>query len=525
MFAVGLRLPPGAGTRSPLCAEWTGITLLRMSEPRRNLPLLLLVTLTLAACQTARPKPGGGDLPPESPARVQVVVVGGGLAGLVAARELEKHGLRVHLLEAANRLGGKVATAHYGAGLSAEYGMQEMWSKSPLVGIARELGLELEDDEAYSSVLIEGKVHAYLQETPEAFFRSFLNEEEYAAQQRWLRTTEALFEELERSGLTERLAALQNVSFLVWLEDLKLPPKVMEWARLTLECELGADADTFSALSGIAELRQFMFGTERAHHVVGGNGRLVEALADSIRGPKTLNARVTGVKRSRGPDGRLSATVTYLEDNREKTLEADRVLLAIPWMVLHQLQLEPDLPLEIWVALMTIVRGQYSVVHFVADAKIHSLWGGAASSPFPVLTRGPLGVIYGPDGAGNADGKLVFGLLIYGEHARQFHMAPASQKRAQLLAELDKLWPGFSAHVESTAVYGYHPAAVPFWMPTRSPYDAQAQALFEPKEGLYLAGDYLVSSHSEGAVIAGLRQAKAIAEELGALEKKVAAGR
>src|SRR4051812_45685996 len=111
-----------------VCADEARLTLSRMLEPVRN-PLLLLLPAALLACQSVRTTPSGGDLRPERPERVQVAIVGGGLAGLVAARELEKRGLTVHLLEATNRLGGKVATAHYndgagGGGLSAEYGMQ-----------------------------------------------------------------------------------------------------------------------------------------------------------------------------------------------------------------------------------------------------------------------------------------------------------------------------------------------------------------------------------------------------------------
>ena len=42
------------------------------------------------------------------PAEVDVVVVGAGLSGLVAARQLRKQGLRVQILEARNRTGGRM---------------------------------------------------------------------------------------------------------------------------------------------------------------------------------------------------------------------------------------------------------------------------------------------------------------------------------------------------------------------------------------------------------------------------------
>jgi len=51
-----------------------------------------------------------GDVTESLPASCDVVVVGGGLAGLVAARRLSGAGLDVHLLEASDGVGGRVRT-------------------------------------------------------------------------------------------------------------------------------------------------------------------------------------------------------------------------------------------------------------------------------------------------------------------------------------------------------------------------------------------------------------------------------
>ena len=47
-------------------------------------------------------------------AELSVLIVGAGLAGLVAARELERRGCRITLIEARDRIGGRVWTIRDG---------------------------------------------------------------------------------------------------------------------------------------------------------------------------------------------------------------------------------------------------------------------------------------------------------------------------------------------------------------------------------------------------------------------------
>src|SRR5690348_16858716 len=51
-----------------------------------------------------------GDAMSDLPSRSDVVIIGGGAAGLAAARRLTAAGAEVLLLEAADRLGGRIAT-------------------------------------------------------------------------------------------------------------------------------------------------------------------------------------------------------------------------------------------------------------------------------------------------------------------------------------------------------------------------------------------------------------------------------
>ena len=72
-----------------------------------------------------------------------VVVVGGGLAGLVAARRLAQRGLAVTVLEASDRVGGKLRATDV-AGCVVDSGAEAMLARRPEgLELARELGLPL----------------------------------------------------------------------------------------------------------------------------------------------------------------------------------------------------------------------------------------------------------------------------------------------------------------------------------------------------------------------------------------------
>ena len=71
-----------------------------------------------------------------------VVVVGAGLAGLSAARELKAAGLTVRLLEARDRVGGRVCNHPLGDGKVAELGGEFYGTKNTVIAeTARELGI------------------------------------------------------------------------------------------------------------------------------------------------------------------------------------------------------------------------------------------------------------------------------------------------------------------------------------------------------------------------------------------------
>src|SRR5437660_4481776 len=75
----------------------------------------------------------------------EVVIIGAGVAGLTAARELAAAGVRVLVLEARDRLGGRVLTHHTAEG-PVELGAEFVHGAFPeILAVVQEAGLRLRE--------------------------------------------------------------------------------------------------------------------------------------------------------------------------------------------------------------------------------------------------------------------------------------------------------------------------------------------------------------------------------------------
>ena len=98
-----------------------------------------------------------------SAGRVDAVVIGGGIAGLVVARDLGKAGASVILLEAASRLGGEVKR-HTVAGIDLDAGAESFATRDETVAkLATEIGLgsEIVLPDPRGAWVVEADGHAF----------------------------------------------------------------------------------------------------------------------------------------------------------------------------------------------------------------------------------------------------------------------------------------------------------------------------------------------------------------------------
>ncbi len=155
--------------------------------------------------------------------------------------------------------------------------------------------------------------------------------------------------------------------------------------------------------------------------------------------------------------------------------------------------------------------GSYFKAHLFVPQTASNFWVKEGVSALPLLSDNDLGVIYD----GNPDqtkGSRIVSLLVFGDTAERFNMAPQGEVVKELNQGLEKFWPGFTKMISRVEVYRYHPRAIAAWPVGRSRFDSLANQIRTPENRIYLAGDHTESTHSDGAFISEDRVSKQIAE-------------
>ncbi|MBM3260240.1 MAG: FAD-dependent oxidoreductase [Candidatus Sericytochromatia bacterium] len=481
----------------------------------------------LVACAIMLPAHAGPGTASHAPEETDVVIVGAGLAGMTAAYRLRQAGLSVVVLEASDHLGGRMRSASYPEGVGAEAGLEEFWNNNPTIGLIEELGLQTEGAAtAFSSFIHKGRFYPAVQDTNEAFVAATLGPREHARFKAWDKRMQGHYARLEdawrrNAPVPADLARLQELSFADWLQRKSgLSPLAIALIRAETEPEYGTGADRISALDGIAEWHIFSGAGVGSRHIVGGNQKLAEALAARI-GETAVR---TGHQVTRIAQDVASGTVEVMalrtRDYAMQHFRARHVVTTMPLFRLHEVQVVPPLSPVIQQAIGTQSWGAYFTAHIVLDRKASRFWTRDGDPVLPILTGGPLGVIYGGHDLVEEPGHTLLNLLVTGDDAERFNARTGSldDVRREIAAALDKLWPGIGKETRYMNFVRYHPRAIPAWPVGRSRYDAMSRAVREPQGRLYLAGDFTESSHSDGAAWSAIR----VVRQICAREGKVA---
>ena len=188
---------------------------------------------------------------------LDVLIIGAGLTGLATAYGLRKTGLRTRILELQPRIGGRVRTVRYqweGETVYADSGMEEYWDANPAVRMMAELGLPTRADVALSSMVMQSRLHPLGRVDQNAFLTQILEEVGMAAWRALQVRIAPMMAELSARKPSLSTLKLVDPSFADWVADQRLPSRLSEWIRISIECESGTTWDQIAAIEGLSEL-------------------------------------------------------------------------------------------------------------------------------------------------------------------------------------------------------------------------------------------------------------------------------
>jgi monoamine oxidase len=433
----------------------------------------------------------------------RVLVCGAGLAGLTAAHELARARLDVTILEARDRIGGRVWTVRDGFadGQHGELGGEFIDAEhAHMRALAEQFHLEL------VPVLHSGFTHRFSTAPGNI---TVVRAGAWEALRQNLMPLIRRYEAADGSPDAEAIRDMATYTLRQWLDERGAAPDLYAIAKAVRGFFL-ADPDELSVLQPVEQLADGQLPSQvRMFRVRGGIDRLVAAL---LRETHATVRRRHHVNRIVQTADRVVVHATD-EGGRFQELETDSIVVAMPAATIRDVDIVPPLPDQQRRAIGAVKYGRATKV--VVQTPTRALYGRRAQA---FATDTPLGAFWDATDGQPSDAKCVIHFLAGGSASAELQRR-ARAGPGRLLSDL--CWLGLAdAPViasqavtwedDSLACGGYafsDPGFDPAWRP-----------LLARRAGrLVFAGEHTsedFQGYMEGAVQSGMRAAAEILETM-----------
>jgi monoamine oxidase len=437
-------------------------------------------------------------------------VVGAGLAGLSAARELVDHGKTCLVLEARDRVGGRVHTIRnpFADGLHGEAGAEYINGEHAYTQrLMRRYGL------------LNGRAptapRLYAIDGRRAVGRSVavLGPDVAADLRRLGRRTAALGRRVpdpHMPWLAPEAVELDRRSVRDWLDELDLSPATLTYLSVWHRLDYSVEHDKISLLQFARDDRLYRSVTgQSVGRPADGMDALPRAMANDLGSRICLRARVCEVRQD---DGRVA--IVYEQDDRTLECQAERAIIAVPAAALGNIRFNPELTenqarafrqLRYGTVVKVLMQFQrrfwlsnQRLRGVMTDLPFMSAWDATRDQP------GERGILGTYTAGGN--GRCLAGMT--------------DDERIQwCLSQLDQIFPEASNlfEVGYSAVWDRDPLTLgtySYYAPGQM--TALAQHLAEPAGRVHFAGEHTDAWQAtmNGAISSGIRAAMEVLERL-----------
>lgn len=266
------------------------------------------------------------------PKKPKVIIIGAGFAGLSAAFYLYKKNIDFVILEARNRISGRVFsyTIDPSENLVIELGAEWVGnSHKRLQDLCNEFGLELKNNQFESHLIYQGQ-----------YFKN--GQWDYSGD--WNMKFKSLLEGYTRMNDDDK-KKLDHIDWWRYLVNNGCSGRDLDLRELLDSTDFGETIRQVSAFAALAEYAESSEKNEMDLKIKGGNSSVANSIADKIGRDKILLSH----KVSRVVQDKKKGVKVICSDGKE--FAGDKIICTVPGFSAMQINWEPVLPTNQWQAL------------------------------------------------------------------------------------------------------------------------------------------------------------------------------